>query len=337
MIKKIKEILLEGVEKEDFPGGQFCLIENDVIKCDFVGYKSLYPTKQPTSNEVIYDVASLTKVVSTNTLIFKLIEDGKIELETKVKNILPNFKHESTIEEMLLHTSGLRPLIKNHGSVKTKKSLIDEIYSEELIYPPYTKIVYSDTGFMLLGFIIEKVSGKSLDKFAEEVFIKPLKMDKTTYSPNSNVTATTEFDKSLQTYVNGFVHDERSRLLNGLSGHAGLFSTAEDLAKFINSFLNDEKIIKNKNKELIFSTIFSKPNLNDIQLIRTYGFEKYNINEELIGHTGFTGCNMWIDKKNKRGFVLLTNAVHPKRELNKIFAYRRKIFELYYKKEKKNV
>lgn len=337
MISKIKDILLEGVELGDFPGGQFCLIENNEIKCDFVGYKSLYPTKHNTSNEIVYDVASLTKVVSTNTLIFKLIEEGKINLETKVKDILPRYKHDSTIEEMLLHTSGLRPLIKNHSKVKTKEDLINEIYSEELIYSPFTKIVYSDTGFMLLGFIVEKISNKSLDKYAEDVFIKPLNMNSTTYHPNSNNTATTEYDESLDDYVNGFVHDERARLLNGLSGHAGLFSTAKDLAKFIYNFLNDEKIISNKNKELIFNTNFSKLSLNDNQLIRTYGFEKYNLDEELIGHTGFTGCNMWIDKVNKRGFVLLTNAVHPKRELNKIFGYRRKIFELFYIKEENNV
>lgn len=337
MIEKVKEILLDGVKKEEFPGGQFCLIENNEIKCDFVGYKSLYPTKLNTSDEVLYDIASLSKVVSTNTLIFKLIEEGKLTLKTKVKNILPKYKHESTIEEMLFHTSGLRPLIKNHATVKTKKELVDAIYSEELIYPPYTKIAYSDTGFMLLGFIIEKLSEKSLDMYAEEVFIKPLNMTNTTYKPNKETTATTEFDKELNKYVNGFVHDERSRILNGLSGHAGLFSTAKDLAKFINSFLNDEKIISKENKELIFQTDFTKLSLNDNQLIRTYGFEKYNLGHELIGHTGFTGCNMWIDNNNKRGFVLLTNAIHPKRELNKIFGYRRKIFELYYKKEESNV
>lgn len=330
MINKIKSILQEGVNKNEFPGGQFCLVEDGRIDCDFVGYKVIYPDKKTTSNETVYDVASLSKVVSTNTLIFKLIEEGKVTLKTKVKDILKDYRHETKLEELLLHTSGLRPIIANNDQVKSKEDLIKQIYNEELIYEPFTKIAYSDTGFMLLAFIIEKLFEMPLDEVANKVFIKPLNMTKTTYKPNKNETATTEFDVSLNDYVNGFVHDERSRLLNGLSGHAGLFSTATDLSKFIYSFLYDEKVISDENKKIIFDTNFERPSLSgESVLTRTYGFDKYNY-KEIISHTGFTGCNMFIDNNNKRGFVLLTNAVHPKRELNKIFSYRRKIYQLFY-------
>lgn len=330
MTNKIKKILEDGVNKGDFPGGQFCLIEEGKITCDFVGFKVLYPNKEETSNNTVYDVASLSKVVSTNTLVFKLIEEKKLSLKTKVKDILPKYKHNSTIEELLLHTSGLRPIIANNDKVKTKEDLITQIYNEELVYEPFSKISYSDTGFMLLAFIVEKINDMTLHEAANKVFIKPLNMTQTTYNPKNNETATTEFDDSIGKYVNGFVHDERARLLNGLAGHAGLFSTASDLAKFIYSFLYDEKIISNENKELIFNTTFERPSLSgDSILTRTYGFDKYNY-KDIISHTGFTGCNMFIDNNNKIGFVLLTNAVHPKRELNKIFNYRREIYKLFY-------
>lgn len=330
MINKIKEILNEGVIKGDFPGGQFCLIEDGKVSCDYVGYKVLYPEKIATNEKVVYDVASLSKVVSTTTLIFNLIDNNKLTLDTKVKDILPKYKHETKVKELLLHTSGLRPIIANNDKVKTKEDLINQIYNEELIYEPYTKIAYSDTGFMLLGFIIEKLNNMSIDKVAEKIFIKPLNMEQTTYNPTEKQTATTEYDKTLNDYVNGFVHDERSRLLKGLSGHAGLFSTAKDLSKFMYSFLYDEKVMSNKSKNLIYETIYNKPSLNNNELIRTYGFEKFDKNNYFITHTGFTGCNMWIDNKNKRAFVLLTNAVHPKREENKIFDYRKAIYNLFY-------
>lgn len=329
MINKIKDILQIGVNKGDFPGGQFCLIEDGKIQCSFVGYKVLYPKKEVTSKDTVYDVASLSKVVSTNTIIFKLIEEGKLTLTTKVSDILPRYRHQTTIEELLLHTSGLRPLISNNDKVKTKEDLINQIYAEELMYEPYTKIGYSDTGFMLLAFIAETLYAKSLDEIAEEVFIKPLNMTQTTYKPKKDITATTEYDQSLDAYVNGFVHDERARLLNGLSGHAGLFSTASDLAKFMYSFLYDEKTVSNTNKELIYNKTYENVSLKDNMIKRSYGFDKY-LNDNLISHTGFTGCNMWIDKFNKRAFVLLTNAVHPKRELNKIFSYRKEIYDLFY-------
>lgn len=341
MFEKIKEIIKLGVEEKAFPGGHFCLIENDLIKCNYYGNKQTNPVIIPLAGDEIYDIASLSKVISTTTLIIKLIENNKLEYNTKVKDILPNyFSEETTILNLLNHNSGLNPLIKNASLVSNKKEVIDQIYQERFVYEPETKIVYSDTGYMLLGFIIEKMYDMPINEAADKYIFKPLEMHDTSYRPDLLRAVPTEYrdDKLYKGYAKGVVHDERAYLLNGLSGHAGLFSTAKDIAKFIMSFLNDDKIFNNQTKALIFKTNYYSKDLNDNDIVRTIGYQKFitfkETNDYIITHTGFTGCNMWIDKKNKRGFVLLTNGVHPNRKDNNVFPFRNEIFKLYYRNEK---
>ncbi|WP_162140166.1 serine hydrolase domain-containing protein [Haploplasma axanthum] len=337
MFNKIKDILNDGIENGDFPGGNFCLIENNRIKCAYLGYKKIVPKKEKLVSNEIYDIASLSKIIVTTTLIFRLIERNMITLKTQVKDILKEYLHDTTILELLLHTSGLAPVVQNSYEIKTKEELINQIYCEKMTYEPFSKIVYSDTGYILLGFIIERVVGDTIDKIAEKEIFVPLKMTKTSYFPIKELCAPTELVED--TLLQGIVHDERGRILGGLSGHAGVFSTAEDISKYILSILNDDLVMSNKNKELIFDTTLISKNMQDEIVSRTLGYQKFSFLPEhyndLITHTGFTGCNMWIDRNEKRGFVLLTNAIHPKRENNNIFKYRMKILNLFYKEEVK--
>ncbi len=335
MIDKIKEILNEGVLNNDFPGATFCLVENGEIKCSSVGSISLLPEKKPNSDNTIYDIASLSKVVSTTTLILQAISEGRIDFNTKVCDILAAYKHKNTtIQDLLFHTSGLGPVVKNASKIDTKEKLIKQIYKEELNYEPKSSITYSDTGFMLLGFIIEKIYSKKIDEIASEKIFTKIKMNNTSYKPKSSIIAPTEIDSSNNQFLNGIVHDERARLLDGLSGHAGVFSTSYDLALFIKSILEDEELLSNKIKDLIFNTKYVNKDLKGNTLARTYGYNLYSdkilANDELIMHTGFTGCNLWIDRKENRGFVLLSNAVHPLRDKNNIFESRKKILKLFY-------
>lgn len=340
MIKKIKEKLINGIGT-DFPGAHFCFIDGQKITCDFVGYKELEPNKVELIGNEIYDIASISKIISTTSIILKLIEQNKLSYYTKVQDILPQYKHkETTIEMLLTHTSGLPAMIDNGYKIIDKDELIKGIYNQELIYEPNQKIVYSDVGFILLGFIIEKVMNNSIDKVAEQLIFTPLMMNDTSYNPEISRCAPTEFrdDKLFKGLHRGVVHDERSYILNGKSGHAGVFSTSYDISLYIRSILNDEILFNDKTKEKIFSTIIEREDMNGKNLTRTIGFNKYenmpeNLNN-LIYHTGFTGCNFWIDIKNKQGFVLLSNAVHPYREMNKIFRYRDDILELFYNNNK---
>lgn len=339
MIKDIKNLLNEGVNNGGFPGASFAVVfKNGLVLEDFVGYKSLYPTKVKNRGNEIYDVASLTKVISTTTMIMKLIEDNKLSLDTKIKDILPLFQHEKIlIHHCLTHSSGLPADIPKAYTLRNRQDVEDKVYGAQLINEVGEKIVYSDIGYILLGFVIEKITEKKLNEYAEEVIFAPLGMTNTSYRPDASRCAPTEYreDDVYTGYLQGKVHDEKSYALEGLSGHAGLFSTVDDISKLILSFLNnDEKVLKTETINSLFVLRKKMDRDNLVPLVRAYGWDKPTIGgtagdyvsfADTIVHTGFTGCNMWIDRSKGIGFVMLSNAVHPKRGQNGIIKYRNKI------------
>lgn len=338
MYEDIKELLQSGVLNKHFPGATYCVVhKNGDIYCDKVGYKSLYPTKIPLVNDTIYDIASLSKVISTTTCIMKLIEDEKLSLEDKVSHILSRFKHSDiTIYHLLTHTSGLQADIENASALRNEEEVFNKIYNYELINNVGEKIVYSDIGFILLGKIIEVITDKSLDQYAEETIFKPLGMKDTSYFPKKELCAPTELreDNVFSGYLQGLVHDEKSFALNGISGHAGLFSTSKDIAKFILAILNEEFVLNKHLTNELFKIREECIGPSNNLLVRALGWEKptrggtagdYVDRDNTILHTGFTGCNMFIERKKGIGFVLLSNGVHPKRERNKIGSYRNEI------------
>lgn len=336
MIKKIKTILEIGAREKHFPGGSFCIIKDGNIICDTVGVTN-YETNELVTKETIYDIASLSKVVSTTTMLMKLIEENKLSLDTKIKNILPLFRHEDiTVYDLMIHASGLPADITRAAKLKSKEEVIEKIYEANPIYEKHSKVVYSDIGFMLLGLVIEKVTNKPINDYAHEVVFSKLQMNDTSYRPQKEKVAPTEYreDDVYQGFLQGLVHDEKSFAMKGLSGHAGVFSTAYDLAKFIKHLLEEKFVLTKESIDKLYQNQIKYIDDNGNELNRALGWQKAFKNsyfgddcdfENTIGHTGFTGCNMIINKKAKVGFVLLTNAVHPKRNLNQVFSYRRQI------------
>lgn len=341
MIETIKNILETGVNKQHFPGGQFCVIRNGQIQCDYVGYKALYPNKVLNQGHEIYDVASLTKVISTNTLIFKLIETGRLSLNTPVQSILENVAYgDITIYDLLTHTSGLPADIRRANTLRNPDEVLEKVFHSEKIYAKGAHVVYSDVGFILLGKIIETIHQKPLDVVARLEIFEPLHMMDSSYRPDPIRCAPTELreDTVFQGYLQGQVHDEKSFAMQGIAGHAGLFSTASDIAKFILAMFNQTHVLSPKTIEQLNQIQVEATDLSDNPKARALGFEKpskshvlYPFKDELIIHTGFTGCNLMINLKHQEGFVLLTNAVHPKRENNHIFGYRDEIYRLFIK------
>jgi CubicO group peptidase (beta-lactamase class C family) len=343
----IKDILQQGVENKDFPGGQFCYIKDDQILCDTVGFKQIEPDLITNTGDEIYDVASLSKVISTTILAHKLIEDGVWTLDTLLKDILKRFNHHGiTIKDLLIHSSGLKADVQRANKLNSKTELIDKLYQEKPYYDKGSMIVYSDIGYLLLGLAIEQTLEMPLDEAAYKYIFMPLGMQDTGYHPDIKRTAPTEFrkDEVYQGLLCGLVHDEKSFAMKGIAGHAGLFSTAKDIAIFIKAILDDTFVLK-RETVLKMSTLEIEQNDQYGNLkARSLGYEKpsqdhvlYPYQDEVIMHTGFTGCNMMINLKRKTGFVLLTNAVHPKRELNHIFSYRNQIDQEIIKEwEKKN-
>ncbi|MGD9910124.1 MAG: serine hydrolase domain-containing protein [Candidatus Izemoplasmatales bacterium] len=339
-MKEIDELLSEGVRNGDFPGASYAIVYVDkTIDSNYIGYKELVPELQKLEGNEIYDCASLTKVVTTTTLIMKLIELQFLKLDTKVSSILPWFQHlDIEIKHLLTHSSGLPADIQRAADLKTKEDVLFKVKQAPLIYPTGSKVIYSDIGYILLGWVIETVTNKPLDLVAKEYIYDPLGMKDTSFSPDSERTCPTEMrvDHVYSGILRGKVHDEKSFAMNGVAGHAGMFSTVGDLSKFIFSILkNDEKILKKETVDSLFP-----PRIIDLSegtKIRSYGWDKPSINssagtlvdfDHTILHTGFTGCNLWMDTFHGIGFVMLSNAVHPKRERNRIFSYRGKIADI---------
>ena len=203
----------------------------------------------------MYDLASLTKVIATTTATMICYDRSLFKLDDKVAKYLPQFgmngKENITIGNLLVHDSGLRPDIPSYrvfDSVKNKEQgVMNEIFNDTLVYATGTKMVYSDLNFILMGKIIEKVTGKHLDKFCEKNIFKPLGMNSTMFNPPQslfNRIAPTENDDYWRhRQIRGTVHDETSQLLGGVAGHAGLFSTAEDLSKLLQMLLQKELLM----------------------------------------------------------------------------------------------
>jgi CubicO group peptidase (beta-lactamase class C family) len=337
--KKISRLLQKGIDKGHFPGVSYCIVYKEgIYVADVLGYKQTQPTTIQNTKETIYDCASLTKVVSTTTMIFKLIEDGRLTLDTTISSVLPRFKHNDiTIAHCLTHSSGLPADIPHAKSLRNRLDVEDRVYSFDLINPIGKKIVYSDIGFILLGWVIETITNKTLNTFAEEVIYSKLGMNSTSYHPPIERCAPTELreDDVYQGYLQGFVHDEKAFALGGESGHAGMFSDIFDLSGFIYSLLtNDGRVLKPETVDLLFPARIEDISPKGNRLVRSYGWDKptkggtagdYVDFDQTIVHTGFTGCNMWIDRYHGVGFVMLSNAVHPKRHKNQIIQYRNQI------------
>lgn len=345
MMDQIRSVVLKDISENRYPGVQYAVITPSNIQSGFAGYKRLLPEKELAKGDEIYDVASLTKVIVTTTLVMKLIETGKIMLETRLSEILPRFRHhEITVYDLLTHSSGLPADIPRANRLKCRDEVLECVYQADPIYPKGEHIVYSDIGFILLGLMVESLYGISLKDIAKDVIFDPLDMKDTGYLPNKDRCAPTEFrnDHVYQGFLQGDVHDEKAFAMGGISGHAGLFSTADDIARFIDAILSDRFVLKRETIDWMFVPRISKTSLLGTPLIRALGWDKptkggsagegVDPNETIL-HTGFTGCNMWIDRKHRMGFVMLSNDVHPSRETKGILATRANIGNILLRKE----
>ncbi|MDD2518538.1 MAG: serine hydrolase [Bacilli bacterium] len=319
----IQNKMNEGVSDNVFPGSTYAIIHKGNIIMDVVGYKSLYPIKEENRIDTIYDLASLTKVLVTNTLIGKLLEDKIIDLDDLVKKYIKEFKHDDiTIKDLLTHSSGL-PANVNWMHIKTREEYLDLILNVEKVIPRHSKALYSDIGFIILGILIERITNESLDNLANKHIFKKLEMYETTYNPiEIERCAPTELEG--ETYVKGYVHDRKARLFNGVAGHAGVFSTVSDLIKFAQLILNEgvykgNQIISKEIIELWYQPTF----IDDTERYRTIGWIEGKrstvcdyISSKAMYHQGFTGNRLLIDKGNDLAIIILSNRVHPTRNNN---------------------
>jgi CubicO group peptidase (beta-lactamase class C family) len=278
--------------------------------------------------------------VATTTLVAKLVEGDfavPLDLDAKIERYLPEWgggpnaewRHKVTVRHLLTHTSGLPAFKEYWRTSKGKEDTLARIFAEPLEYEPGTKEIYSDLGIILMAQIIERLTGRTLDDLAKSTIFSPLGMKDTMYRPPKKLwpqIAPTEIDNNLRhRLVQGEVHDENAFAIGGVSGHAGLFSTAPDLAAFCQMLLNGGVYAHQRILRRATIAQFTTPQ----QLsggTRTLGWavpteggsSGHYFSAHSFGHTGFTGTSIWVDPDRQLFVVLLTNRVHPTRENTKI-------------------
>ena len=334
----VDKLMQQAVSDSVFPGAVLLFgIDHTFLFSKAYGHYTYDKNSRQVTTNSIFDLASVSKVVGTTTAAMILVDRGKLNLDEKVIAYLPEFnnngKDKITIRNLLLHNSGLPAFKKYYDKYSTADEVINDIMNLKLIYEPGTKYVYSDLGMITLQKVIEKISGMPLDKFLYENLFKPLGMDLTMYNPpkelKQNCVPTELDDFWRMRLLQGEVHDERAYMLNRVAGHAGLFSTAEDLSKFVRMLLdggkyNGKQIIS---KKIIDEWTTKQSGLSDRGLgWDTRSKEKsssgkyFSMNS--FGHTGYTGTSIWVDKDTKLFVILLTNRVHPTRKNRKIIEFR---------------
>ncbi len=332
-------IMRRAIDDSAFPGAQLLVARDGAIVYN-ASFGSLEYLQHSASVEktTMYDLASLTKVIATTSAVMKLYDEGKLNLDQHVANYLPEFanhgKERITITNLLLHNSGLPAFKRFYLTCKTKEEVLDSIYNSELIYSPGDSTVYSDLGFITLGRVVEKISGMTLDRYTNEKFSDTLGMTRTMFNPPedlwNNVAPTEQDTMWRRKLVRGTVHDETASLLGGVAGHAGLFSTASDLAIFMQMLMNGgnyagRQYLKPETVELFTAkqTGTSARALGwDTKTTDGYSSAGSFLSGKSFGHTGFTGTSIWADPQNNIFVIFLTNRVHPTRENTKIYKVR---------------
>jgi len=329
-------IITSAIHDGQIPGGVLLVWhDGQVVYRKALGHRSLEPRREPMTVDTIFDLASLTKVVATTIAVMQLVQKGEIRDNDPVAKYIPEFgqngKDEITIRQLLTHFSGLRDDIDLSPAWEGKETALRLAYAEKPIHAPGAQFLYSDTDFIVLGALVERVSGLSLDQYCSKNIFTPLGMMHTRYLPPRAwlpKIAPTEYDESGK-MMRGVVHDPRARRMGGVAGHAGVFSTADDLSKFAQFVLNGGPVLS----PWMIEKMTTPQQPPTATVLRGFGWDidsPFSSNRgELLpvgsfGHTGFTGTSLWIDPTTRTFIVLLTNAVHPRGKGNAV-ALRTKI------------
>ena len=334
------EIIEKAIADKAFPGATLAVGYKGKVAIHAFGKLSYDAKARAVQTNTMYDIASLTKVVVTTTLVAKLVEGDfpvPLDLDAKIERYLPewasgpqpDWRHRVTVRHLMTHTSGLPPFKEYWRTSKGKQDTLNRIFAEPLDYEPGTKMVYSDLGIILMAEIIERLTGRTLDELARSYIFGPLQMNDSMYKPPKKiwpVIAPTEIDNQYRhRLIQGEVHDENAAAIGGVSGHAGVFSTAPDLAAFCQMLLNGG--VYGHQRILRRATVaqFTAPQELSGRT-RTLGWvvptegssSGHFFSTHSFGHTGFTGTSIWIDPDRQLFVVFLTNRVHPTRENHKI-------------------
>ncbi len=306
------------VSSKKIPGAVLIIQQQNkrILSKSYGAYTAEDWSKPIITNNTLFDLASLTKIIATLPAILLMISRNKLNLKDSVQVHLPGFRFpDITVQHLLQHSSGLpadlKPPVRRHH----QRDIMQEVLACDVIGQPNERVLYSDLGMILLGKIIENVAGQPFQNFVEQEIFKPWDMHHTCFRlPEQKRRQAAATELVAGKYVQGIVHDEKALLLEGVAGSAGLFSCAEDLAKYAEYWLGltQQSTIPFEWMELAYTETLGN---------RGLGFEVWNGDRSLFcfgrgwtegsfGHTGFTGTSIWMDPINKAFVILLTNAVH---------------------------
>ncbi len=336
--------VVRAVAEHRCPGGVLWLERDGQRHVRAYGDRAVVPRRELMTDDTVFDAASLTKVLATAPAILKLWEQGRLELDAPVVTYLVGFRGEGrdgvTIRHLLTHTSGLRPGLPQTGDWTGTEAAIALAYRERLQNPPGSKFVYSDINYILLGELVHRVSGVSLAEFCSRELYRPLRMSDTGFLPLSRrkhrisvgrIAPTEQLANG--TVLRGVVHDPTSRRMGGVAGHAGLFTTPADTARFARMFLQEGVLDRVR--------VFKPETLRQMVSVQTGpGIPRRGLGWDIdtayagprgrlfpvgsYGHTGWTGTSLWIDPYSKTFVVFMSNRNHPS-EAGNILALRREL------------
>lgn len=365
---KIDSLINYGISQEAYPGAQVLIAKDgEIIYKKNAGYQT-YDNKVWINDSSVYDIASLTKVMATTLALMKLYDEKKFSLDDKLSNYLPMLKRTDkrkiTIKEALSHCGRLKAYLpiwihalkkaeedstlfssqpeniedyfQLTDSLYINKKYREDIFKQIIDSPlnPKHKYVYSDLGFILLGELVEVLSGQSLDVYLEENFYEPMNLSHTCFRPKEkerieNIVPTIETVDFRNSLIKGNVHDETAALLGGVAGHAGLFSTAEDLFAICQMLLNKGQYNGIRYIDSTTVDLFTRTHFAEHNNRRGLGFDKPLLkgksshtsqyaSKKSYGHSGFTGTYLWIDPENETILIFLSNRVYPDAKTNKL-------------------
>lgn len=322
---KVKDLLQEWVREGLLPGAALRVVHKRKVWFACEAGTTSVSKEQPVTSETLYDLASLTKVTATLPAILWLMQEKQLAPEDPLGRFFPDCpadKKGITVAHLLTHTSGLPADLEQRNRDDTL-AFPELIYQQMLQSEPGTNVVYSDLGMIWLGLLIERLSGESLDAFVQKRIFRPLQMNHTLYCPNKNHfqnIASTEYSPLIGGYIRGEVHDEKAYAMGGVAGHAGLFATADDMAVYALSWLDEERAILESKWRSIAIRCYTLGRGGT----RGFGWDLkgpdrksscgMRFHPTSFGHTGFTGTSLWMDPVQEIAVVFLTNAVHLGRD-----------------------
>jgi CubicO group peptidase (beta-lactamase class C family) len=336
----VYKVLNDAIAAHAFPGCAFgALVGSEIVLEDALGHFTYDECSPAVTAETAYDVASLTKVVATTAAAMLLYQRGLLDLDTPLGDLLPGFvvgrasgeyAAQVKLRHLLAHNSGLPGIVEFFRTAATPSALFQSCMKLPIEAEPGTRTVYSDPGFILMGKALEVITGKGLASWVQREVFAPLRLASTGFCPpvamRSSIPPTEEDTAFRHRCIQGEVQDENASILNGVSGHAGLFSNITDLLRFARAILGTES--KAEGHDLFDATTVETFSLRQGPegSSRALGWDTPSENSSSgrhfsrrsIGHLGFSGCSLWIDREAQIAIVLLTNRTWPDRQNHQI-------------------